>query len=505
MRLKSIELLLGRLGRKAESEMKMLEAGEKPRPRLKNKLQRTALLALAGFFVLMLAFTLVSWIADSNTVAKVKTETVKSSVLTDRITLNGLIEPLGDMPLALPGGIPIISTKVSVGQQVKAGDVLLELDEDEVTEQLNDLKDKLKLLELRYDATVSGASGVSVSDAKHSLEQAEEDLKRMEKKLNRMVQRAEEDLQEAEAALNQALAAYEQALAEADNNENDPSVLSAQNNVDAAKNVLKTAERALEDSKQSRDDQIITAKRAIETARRNLDQARQNEEKSDMQAEVDKLTYISDKRTLEASIAEYEKIATSGGVLVSPIDGSVLSITESGETQDGIPAVTVSRNDLGFSFIAKLDQEKAKKLYSGAKGTLIYSFEGKTKEVEAAITSIGAADDKGEVTVTASLPDGSYTPGIAGEMTWTQRSEMQTSCLPLSALRSDSSGDYVLVIREKKTVMGLEHTVTKVAVTVLSRDSEQMSIESALLKDDLVVVSSNKPIAEGDRVRLETD
>lgn len=496
---------MSRLGRKAESEIKMLEAGEKPRPRLKNKLQRTALLALAGFFALMLAFTLVSWIADSITVAKVKADTIKSGVLTERVTLNGLIESLGDMPLDLPGGIPIISAKVSVGQQVNAGDVLLELDEDEIAKQLSDLKDKLKLLELRHEAATSGASGGSVNDAKRALAQAEEDLKRLESKLNRTVQRAEEDLQEAEVALNDAKTAYQQALAEAENDTNDPAVQAAQKNVDAAQKALKAAKRALEDSRQSRDDQIIAAKRAIETAKNNLDQARQNEEKGGLQAEADRLAYVSDKRVLEASIAEFEKIAAAGGMLVSPIDGSVLSITESGKTQDGVPAAAISRSDLGFSFTAKLDQNEAEKLYPGAKGQLAYSFEGKSNEVEAIITSIGAADDKGEVTVTASLPDGSYTPGAAGEMTWTQRSEMQSTCLPISALRSDSSGDYVLVMREKKTVMGLEYTVTRVPVTVLARDSELMSIDSTLLKDDLVVVSSNKPIAEGDRVRLETD
>lgn len=76
--------------------------------------------------------------------------------------------------------------------------------------------------------------------------------------------------------------------------------------------------------------------------------------------------------------------------------------------------------------------------------------------------------------------------------------------LPLSALRMGGGDAYVLVIQEKQSVMGVEQTVVKKTVTLQEQDSGNMAVEGALLESDQVVISSNKPVEEGDRVRLET-
>lgn len=659
------------LDKRVESERMTLAAGEKPRPRIKNRIQRIAIRALAGFFILMLVFTLVSRMADSIAVARVRTDTVKSAVLNDRVTLNGAIEPLGDLQLSLPGGIIITAVKVSAGQQVKTGDVLMELDQDNVNGQLDKLREKLRILELRLAAADSGVSGNSANEilaAQQAVKQAQADDDRLKEKLDRADQRAEEDLRDARAALNEASAAYgkavekaradlikaagdklkaaqaslesvqesaddaissaqyayasaleqkeaakqayinavnnvhraEKRLSEAKQRLNelgaadppDPDaiaaarvqvqaaqaeldaanstleslsdeepadyeraketlkktkekwqkkiaeaedavkeaeaelkaakaksdmtdqsgVIAAQGNTDSAERAVKSAQRALEDHGQNSGDQLIAAQRAIETAQRNLEQAQRqaadsarNDQKARQQAEIERLSYLSDQRTLEKSIADLEKIVRMGGKLVSPIDGKILSAAERGTIQEGAAAAVISRNDLGFSFTARVDQKTVDKLVPGDKGTLAYTSEGRSNQADAVITSIGAADDKGQVTVTAGLPEGMYPSGAPAEMTVTQSSEKQNTCLPLSALRNDSNGDYVLVIREKRTVMGLEQTAVRTPVTVTARDSEMMAISSSLMADNPVIVNANKPISEGDRVRLETE
>ena len=50
---------------------------------------------------------------------------------------------------------------------------------------------------------------------------------------------------------------------------------------------------------------------------------------------------------------------------------------------------------------------------------------------------------------------------------------------------------------------GTEQTVAQVPVTVKARDSERVAVEAdGLLPEDRVVVSSSKPIDQGDRVRV---
>lgn len=663
--------IIDRLKERVETERAMLAAGEKTRQRVKNWLQRTAVRALIVFFTLMLVFTLVSRMADSIAVARVKTDTVKSAVLSDRVTLNGSIGPLGDFQLSLPAGLQITALKASVGQQVKAGDVLMELDQDNINEQLEKLREKLHVLELRLAIANIGVSSSNANDvlaAEQAVKQAQADYERLKEKLGRNDQRAAADLRDAQAALTEALAVYDRAvekakadlikaaqdklkaaeaalettresaddairsaqyaydavlaqqdaanaayqnalnnvhtaearlndaiqrlsaleaaespdpsaiaaartavqtaqaeldaanralqalenqapinsqqaletlrkaqergqkrIAEAQDAVNavqaeldavrakkdmsdQPAVISAHGNIDSAERAIKSAERALEDAGLNGEDQLISAGRAIETAKRSLEQAQTraadgalNDEKTRQLAEIERLGYLSEKRVLEQSIDVLDEIAQMGGTLVSPIDGTILAVAERGTTSEGSMVVVISRSDLGFSFTAQADQKAVDKLSAGDTGTLKYTSEGRANQVEAVIASIGAADENGQVQVSATLPEGTYPAGVSGELTVTQSSEKQNTCLPLSALRNDSGGDYVLVVREKKTVMGLEHTTERVPVTVVARDSETMAVNSTLLRDDQVIISANKPILEGDRVRLETE
>ena len=84
-----------------------------------------------------------------------------------------------------------------------------------------------------------------------------------------------------------------------------------------------------------------------------------------------------------------------------------------------------------------------------------------------------------------------------------RKSETYQSCLPITALRTDSRGDHVLVIRRQNSVMGTEWVTARIDINVKDRDSKMMSVESALTYSDQVITSSNKAIAEGDRVRIE--
>lgn len=51
--------------------------------------------------------------------------------------------------------------------------------------------------------------------------------------------------------------------------------------------------------------------------------------------------------------------------------------------------------------------------------------------------------------------------------------------------------------------MGTEWVTARIDINVKDRDSKMMSVESALTYSDQVITSSNKAIAEGDRVRIE--
>lgn len=81
-------------------------------------------------------------------------------------------------------------------------------------------------------------------------------------------------------------------------------------------------------------------------------------------------------------------------------------------------------------------------------------------------------------------------------------SEKYDFIVPLSALHSNETGDYVLVAREKETFLGTELVAAKVQIKVGDADTEYAGVASdALSADDKVIISADKQIEAGDTVR----
>jgi len=569
-------------------------------PKLQNKTQRTAAKLLAGFFGLMLLFTVVSRAADGMTTATVQAEKPSSGVITDRVTLTGTIKPMEDLDITLPGNLYVTAAKAEPGQRVEEGDVLLEFDEDDVRDQLKAQKNSLAIAENKLAIAENGASvdtSTAVANAQLALEQARADYDRLEDKLDVAYNRARADYNAAKTELDKAQRNYSDAVAKAKSDLSDAAqakvdsaqkalnsardsaveseasarynyekalergdgleiqrmldllnsaqakgresiaeaqralseaqsefikskyttdvtdkqgVVSAQSGVDSARRSLQTAERALEDSSRNADDQLLTASRAVDKAKRDLEQAKRDAddklrggENSALQTLNETITLKADIESQEKTIALLEEILDMDGKLLSPIEGTVQSIAGTGKTQDRVSVARLARGDAGFYFSARATAADAASLAAGDTGTLTYKSDGRDQRAQATVTDIGAADDDGSVPVKASLPEGSYPSGVTGELAIARTGERQSTCVPVSALRSDSDGDYVLALEEKKTVTGLTYTAKRVDVEVVSRDSALVSLKGGLDRDALVVTSASKPIAEGDRVRVD--
>ncbi|MCL2494701.1 MAG: hypothetical protein FWE98_03485 [Oscillospiraceae bacterium] len=626
-----------RFTRQAREERRLLEAGKDPESKIQSPLQRAAARLIAGFFALMLLFTIVSRAAAGMTVPLVQTDTAKSGIINQRIELTGVIRPLEDMDILLPGNLYVTNVKAEVGQRMEEGDVLLEFDLEDVLAQLGEQRNSLAIAEVKLAITENGAStdSTALQAAELNLKQARDDYDRLEAKLGRSAARAQEDYASAEADLkeaktkytetlskakqdmtdaanlkrdnakkgldeakksadeaitqaqsaietakdnaNESIAtalysyetvqlrdnasgmeiqraydqwqsaiekgrksvesaqaalettktkqnekiadaqkAYDDALADSrsaaagQNLEEQQAVVSAQNSVKSAEKALANARRSLEDNGASLDDQLLSASRNVATAQRNLEQAQRDAaekarsgENSAMQTNIDKITQRAQIASLKKTIDSLEEIVAMDGQLAAPIAGTVQAVTRTGKTQDRVAVATLSRNDMGFRFEAKTDSRTAENLSYGDGGWLSYRENGASQRAQGSIYDIGAADEDNNCLVFIALPEGSYPSGANGTLTITRTGERQNTCLPVSALRSDNDGDYVFVVREKKTVTGLEYSAARMDVTVLDRDSSLVSVQSGLARDDRVVTGANKPISEGDRVRVE--
>lgn len=373
---------------------------------------------------------------------------------------------------------------------------------------------------LRAQSSLSSAE-VGLNSADNSNAAAARALKRAQESLKATQEKQKGRIEKAENAVRDAEKAWTAAQDRTDLSE-EAVVTSAQAVVDGARRSLESARRGMEDTANATEEQLLSAQRGIEAAQRGVERAqralenaqqqaemeRRSSQNSRNQAEIERLGYVNERRQAQKQLDGLHAVQEAGGILTAPVAGTVLEILSgTGLTQDGAKAAVLSRSDQGFQFEGSLSQEDAEELAVGDGGTLSFSQDGKRQEArDVRITAIGMADEKGMVKITAELGQGAWPTGASASLEITKRSSQYPTCLPLGALRGDGRDRYVLVLREKQTVMGTEQTVVKVPVTVTAQDSENLAVEaSALAYDDLVVVSANKPIQEGDRVRLKTE
>lgn len=167
----------------------------------KSSLQVKAVKALAGFLILMFLLTILSRAADSLTIAKVTVSSATGGVISHNIEVDGNITPNKDIAISTTANIKIASVEATEGKTVKKGDVLIQLDTDDL---------KKKLLQAQKDLSVAKATASDKkanealeADAKaKSLERTYEDYNQTVSDANDAVSKAKDDMNEAWDAYN---------------------------------------------------------------------------------------------------------------------------------------------------------------------------------------------------------------------------------------------------------------------------------------------------------------
>ncbi|MCL2539429.1 MAG: hypothetical protein FWE66_03735, partial [Oscillospiraceae bacterium] len=109
----------------------------------------------------------------------------------------------------------------------------------------------------------------------------------------------------------------------------------------------------------------------------------------------------------------------------------------------------------------------------------------------------------GRVTVMISLPAGDWQNGQSVQAQVVRSKNTYNMCLPVSAIRSDQDGYYVLVVAQSKTVLGIENIVRYVPVTLLAADGSYAAVDGPIARDTPVITRTSKAVDVGDRVRVD--
>lgn len=435
--------------------------------------QRLAVKGFLTFIVVIAVCTVLSRAAASVLVAQVEVKSVGRGRLSYTYEGTGEIVPKKEEKIFLWEGQQVEWTAAQ-GSTVKKGECLVQFRKEYLKREIEKKQSELTQLKLqekqqqisaRKPARVSAAEGAyqTLLEAKRRLKTAE----RKEKK--------------AKAAWNSAL--EEQNLEE--------NYLAAKSETEAARQEKSQAQAAYDLAKKEDAAQDKNNADAQEAAKTGARAASAQAEAAGKELKI---------------LKDYKK---AGGKILADKDCIVLENSiQVGTITAGTEYLSLGNG--GWRLRGEVAEEDKGKVMEGTDVSVQFASGGKT---EAKIESLEMAEEKAEEEQEekpvcfwyAALPEGS---GAEESETFTWKTETESEeeyeqVIPLSALREDVEGSYCLIIEETEQMLGTQQTAKSVPVTVLEKDGTKAAITSELRKEDQIIVSSEKFVTGGDRVRIK--
>lgn len=165
-------------------------------------MRKKVICMLGAFLALMMLFTMLSRAADSIAIPTVETSTIQNMVITHKVTAQGKVVQNREQAVSTEPDQMVKAIYVNEGQQVEAGDLLFEVDMEELREQILAAKQELEKQELQNEDNKSSREAAAVSKALN-LKHAASDYTRMKEQGDRAVQKAKEELAAAKKALKE--------------------------------------------------------------------------------------------------------------------------------------------------------------------------------------------------------------------------------------------------------------------------------------------------------------
>lgn len=415
----------------------------------KDTLQKKAVKYLGAFLLIMIGCTMLSRFADSLTIPVVKTEKPKVKTMVDEVKASGRVVKNREEKISIIEGLKIEYVNVSIGTLIKTGDVLVELNTEALQKKIDEINK-------------------NISSEEKTLARAKEDYNRAIASKNSSVSNALEEMNKAKKALED----Y-QALPEEEKD--------------------KAMEESLKGDYESKKSMHASAvAEANDTV--DLDRTLQD---------------VKDSLKLDEYYEELGKLQPlldANGKVTSPKEGIVTSVfaENGGVTSDAV--VSIADKESGYKFVGQIESSKRTSVKQGQTVALKLSSGGYVENLT--IEAISKSEESADfLNVTVVLPAGTGEIDDTGEIIISSQAKKYSTCVPLAALRQgENNSYYVLAVGEKETVLGSEKVARKYEVQIEKKDNEFAALkEGSFSRSEQVIISSNKTVEDGDRVRLETE
>lgn len=415
----------------------------------KDTLQKKAVKYLGAFLLIMIGCTMLSRFADSLTIPVIKTEKPKVKTMVDEVKASGRVVKNREEKISTTEGLKIEYVNVSVGALIKAGDVLVELNIEDLQKKIDEINE-------------------NISRDEKTLARAKEDYNRAIASKNSNVAKALEEMNKAKKTLED----Y-QALPEEEKDK-----------------AMEESFKADYESKKSMHASAVAEANDTVDLDRTLQDVKDSLKLDEYYEELGKLQPLLD----------------ANGKVTSPKEGIVTSVfaENGGVTSDAV--VSIADKESGYKFVGQIEASKRTLVKQGQTVALKLNSGGYVENLT--IEAVSKSEESADLlNVTVVLPAGTGEIDDMGEIVISSQSKKYSTCVPLAALRQgDNNSYYVLAVSEKETVLGSEKVARKYEVQIEKKDNEFAALkEGTFSRSEQVIISSNKTVEDGDRVRLETE
>lgn len=427
--------------------------------------------ALMVFLVLMVLLTLASRALEEMTIATVQAIRPQRGSLEKQITAEGTLKASSLTPIVIADEVRVSEVKIAAGSMVQAGDELFVLDYQSEAKRLFEAYLTASHAQFKAQQAFNWASA----------DLGENGIKRMQSR------------QTALESATQKLAIAQSELATAQQDDDSAAIRYATRNADSAQEAFDEAKQRVDGNGNTRD--YIQKQSALLDANEKLQQA------TDDYLQLLALLNID---ATDESIPAYADDQLYLRTVYTPHTGTVqtVNMVAGAMHSAGQPAMQITDSSNGLLLGVTVSGDDTKDMAVGESASLVVNGQ----MMDSRITSIvPSTESTGSYIVSFHLPATIGDAGMCGKMYYTKRSQTYQTLIPLSALRSDELGDFVYVISQGDTALGMRKTLVRMDVSVLEKDSTRAAVQGGITQQDQLAARSDRSVEAGDRVRLSEE
>ena len=243
-------------------------------------------------------------------------------------------------------------------------------------------------------------------------------------------------------------------------------------------------------------------RKALASLIRGLDTKKKEDS---LNAQSEALDNEAAQKSIEEQRDKVDKIKNSNDIteVKAEEDGIVSEVnckTGDSVTADA-PLAKIQLADSGYVVKVTVTKAQSKLIRTGDEATVENVWDD---SVTATVKSIRADTENPNqnMVVTFEVKGDGVSVGQTLAFAVGNRSSQYDAVVPNNAVREDSKGKFVLVLKVKGTPLGNRYTVKRADVEVQASDDTSSGVTGGVYENDNVITNSSKPLEEGMQVRL---